>query len=157
STIVPPGLSRPSVSAASIIARAGRSLIEPEGFALSSLRNRRQGPRSIRVTSTRGVSPIRSRTEVMIFVYHPWAKQRNRPPDEPSLTLLLPLREVVWVILALFDPILNRGLRLLLSLWACGQRPSRCPHVHSDTERCRASFRWIIAAPPERQRVAVGR
>ena len=38
---------------------------EPDGLALSSLRNRRHGPRSNRVTSMSGVSPMRSRTEVM--------------------------------------------------------------------------------------------
>src|SRR5215467_12921440 len=62
-----PDLRRPSVSAASIMVRAGRSLSEPEGFALSSLRKSRQGPRSIRVTSTRGVLPMRSSTDVMVI------------------------------------------------------------------------------------------
>jgi hypothetical protein len=61
--MVPPGLSRPSASAASIIERAMRSLIEPPGFWFSSLRNRRQTPVSMWVTSTIGVSPIRSRAE----------------------------------------------------------------------------------------------
>src|SRR5262249_33947687 len=60
--MVPPGLSWPLASAASIMERAGRSLSEPDGLALSSLRNSRQGPRSRRVTSTKGVSPIKSRT-----------------------------------------------------------------------------------------------
>ena len=55
---------RPSASAASIMARAGRSLIEPLGFADSSLRNSRHGPKSKRVTSTSGVLPMRSRTLV---------------------------------------------------------------------------------------------
>src|SRR5215471_10732976 len=41
--MVPPGLSRPSASAAPIIARAGRSLMEPDGLALSSFRNSRHG------------------------------------------------------------------------------------------------------------------
>src|SRR5262245_2106476 len=63
--MVPPGLRRPSASAASIMVRAGRSLSDPEGLALSSLRNSRQGPRSMRVTSMRGVSPMRSSTEAM--------------------------------------------------------------------------------------------
>ncbi|MNE29663.1 hypothetical protein D3C80_1231530 [compost metagenome] len=60
STIVPPGFSQPCFSAASIMARAMRSLMEPPGFWLSSFRNRRQGPVSIRVTSIIGVLPIRS-------------------------------------------------------------------------------------------------
>ena len=38
---------------------------EPEGFALSSLRNSRHGPQSMRVTSTIGVAPMRSRTVLM--------------------------------------------------------------------------------------------
>src|SRR5260221_648928 len=42
SMITPPGLSRPSASAASIMVRAMRSLIEPPGLALSSLVKRRQ-------------------------------------------------------------------------------------------------------------------
>jgi hypothetical protein len=54
--------SRPSASAFSIIARAGRSLIEPEGLALSSFRNSRQGPQFDRVASIGGVLPMRSRT-----------------------------------------------------------------------------------------------
>src|SRR5262249_34854875 len=71
STMVPPELSRPSRSAASIMVRAGRSLIEPDGLALSSLRKSRHGPRSMRVTSTSGVSPMRSRTETMSR-FHPF-------------------------------------------------------------------------------------
>jgi len=63
STRVEPGLIRPSFSAASIMERATRSLMEPPGFWLSSLRKRRQGPVSKWVTSTRGVAPIRSRLE----------------------------------------------------------------------------------------------
>src|ERR1700730_13251931 len=63
--MVPPGFSLPSASAASLMVRAGRSLSEPDGLALSSLRNRRQSPRSMRVTSIRGVSPMRSRIDAM--------------------------------------------------------------------------------------------
>src|SRR5262249_54441063 len=82
STMVPPGASRPSASAAAIMARAGRSLREPDGFALSSLRNNRHGPRSMRVTSTRGVLPIRSRTELMACHFLRWSHFRteNRFP-----------------------------------------------------------------------------
>ena len=60
STMVPPGFSQPSRSAASIIETAIRSLIEPPGLELSSLRNRRQGPVSMLRTSTIGVWPIMS-------------------------------------------------------------------------------------------------
>src|SRR5690606_20534792 len=61
--MVPPGFRKPSFSAAAIIDRAMRSLIDPPGFWLSSLRNRRHGPVSILVTSTIGVLPIRSSSE----------------------------------------------------------------------------------------------
>ena len=44
STTVPPGCRRPSRSAASIIARPMRSLIEPPGFCDSSFRNSVHGP-----------------------------------------------------------------------------------------------------------------
>ena len=65
SMITPPGFSRPSASAASIMVRAIRSLIEPPGLALSSLVNSRQGPQSnIPVSSSTGVRPIRSSAEV---------------------------------------------------------------------------------------------
>src|SRR3954451_1571458 len=58
-----PGSSSPDASAASIIASATRSLIEPVGFAPSSLAyswTLRFGER--RGSSTSGVEPIRSRT-----------------------------------------------------------------------------------------------
>src|SRR5687767_3782892 len=61
--MVPPGFSEPSFSAASIIERAMRSLIEPPGLALSSFTKRRQGPVSKPVSSSIGVRPIRSRAE----------------------------------------------------------------------------------------------
>jgi hypothetical protein len=63
SMIVPPGLRLPSASAASIIERATRSLIEPPGFWFSSFRNSRQGPVSRLRTSIIGVWPIRSSAE----------------------------------------------------------------------------------------------
>ena len=64
STITPPGFSRPSRSAASIIVSAILSLIEPPGLALSSFRNRRHGPVSkAPVISIIGVWPISSRAE----------------------------------------------------------------------------------------------
>jgi hypothetical protein len=55
----------PSRSAASIIASATRSLIEPPGFWFSSLRKRRQLPASRRDTSTRGVLPMSCRMVAM--------------------------------------------------------------------------------------------
>ena len=85
STMVPPGLSRPSASAASIIVRAGRSLIEPDGFALSSLRNSRHGPRSMRVTSMSGVLPMRSRTDAMATYSIAWGE-----PAAPALAISVP-------------------------------------------------------------------
>src|SRR3546814_1281051 len=42
--MVPPGRSRPSFSAASIMARPMRSLIDPAGFWFSSFTNNRHGP-----------------------------------------------------------------------------------------------------------------
>src|SRR5438477_10303547 len=58
---VPPGFNLPSRSAASIMASATRSLIEPVGFWFSSFTKSWHGPVSIRVISTSGVSPIRER------------------------------------------------------------------------------------------------
>ena len=55
-----PGGRRPSRSAASIIAVAIRSLIEPPGFWFSSLTKSSHGPVSRRVSRTSGVLPIRS-------------------------------------------------------------------------------------------------
>src|SRR5215467_15722942 len=63
--MVPPGFSRLSASAASIMKRAGRSLMDPEGLALSSFKNSWNGPQSNLVSSISGVSPMRSRTEAM--------------------------------------------------------------------------------------------
>ena len=67
--IVPPGLSRPARSAASIIGRPIRSLTEPPGLSISSFASRSgwrsAGPRSrvSREMRTRGVSPTRSRID----------------------------------------------------------------------------------------------
>ena len=63
SMMVPPGFRVPSRSAASIMERAMRSLIEPPGFWLSSLMNSRHLPVSNFFSSTMGVSPIRSSTD----------------------------------------------------------------------------------------------
>ena len=63
STIVPPGRSFPSSSAASIIARPMRSLFEPPGFMYSSFARSVAGTSSeIRGRRTMGVPPISSRT-----------------------------------------------------------------------------------------------
>ena len=61
---VAPGVSVPSASAASIMARAMRSLTEPPGFCPSSFMRMRTSGLGLRgEMSTRGVLPIRSRTE----------------------------------------------------------------------------------------------
>src|SRR5690348_7746749 len=63
STIVPPGLSLPSRSACSIIARPIRSLTEPPGLRYSSLARIRAWPAGESLSSrTIGVPPTRSRT-----------------------------------------------------------------------------------------------
>src|SRR5690349_7185354 len=63
STIVPPGLSFPSRSACSIIARPIRSLTEPPGLRYSSLARIRAWPAGESLSSrTIGESPTRSRT-----------------------------------------------------------------------------------------------
>ena len=63
STIVPPGFSFPSRSAASIIANPIRSLTDPPGFRYSSLARIVPGTSfEIRSRRTIGVSPTRSRT-----------------------------------------------------------------------------------------------
>src|SRR5438034_243625 len=62
--MVPPGLSRPSRSAASTIATAGRAFTDPPGFVVSILAMRSHvSPRPMRESRTSGVSPMRSRTE----------------------------------------------------------------------------------------------
>src|SRR6266566_130356 len=95
STMVPLDFRRPSASAASIMVRAGRSLSEPEGFALSSLRNSRQGSQSMRVTSMRGVSPMRSSTDAMAVysIARPNAGQPSagHPFDERPVHRVRPL------------------------------------------------------------------
>src|ERR1700758_4744551 len=59
-----PGASSPAASAASIIAIATRSLIEPVGFWPSSLATMRAPPRGdSRLSSTSGVFPTRSRSD----------------------------------------------------------------------------------------------
>ena len=63
STIVPPGLSRPSASAASIIAIPMRSFTEPPGLRNSSFASSSPGTsRESRSSRTIGVSPTSSRT-----------------------------------------------------------------------------------------------
>src|SRR3954462_12765074 len=62
STIVPPGRSSPSRSAASIMGRPMRSLIEPPGLRYSSLASTRAPPGGCSLGSrTIGVPPTRSR------------------------------------------------------------------------------------------------
>ena len=64
STMVPPGFSRPSRSAASSISMAGRSFDDPPGLVVSSFRATVQGrSRPTTASFTIGVLPIRSRTD----------------------------------------------------------------------------------------------
>ena len=91
--IVPPGLSRPARSAASIIGRPIRSLTEPPGLSISSLASRSgwrsAGPRSrvSRVIRTSGVSPTRSRIDSAYCIAARIACRSDgpqRPPDRPA-------------------------------------------------------------------------
>jgi hypothetical protein len=69
STMVPPGRSRPSRSAASIIAIAARSLIEPPGLSASTLATSwGTSPAPRRESRTSGVPPMASRIESRIAV-----------------------------------------------------------------------------------------
>ena len=64
STIVPPGFSRPSASAASIIRLAMRSFTEPPGLKYSTLASTSGArPSATWFSRTSGVSPMRSTTE----------------------------------------------------------------------------------------------
>ncbi len=64
STMVPPGRNRPSASAASIMARAGRSLMLLPGLRNSSLASSwADRSRAMRSNRTRGVFPINSISE----------------------------------------------------------------------------------------------
>jgi hypothetical protein len=74
STIVPPGFSFPSRSAASIRAIAARSLIDPPGFSASIFATS-CGRRSLpsRDSRTSGVSPTASRIESLISTLVPEA------------------------------------------------------------------------------------
>ena len=63
STIVPPGFSLPSRSAASMMRTAMRSFDEPPGFRYSTLASTVAAMPSVTLLSlTSGVSPMRSRT-----------------------------------------------------------------------------------------------
>ena len=81
STIVPPGLSRPSRSAASTIATAGRSFTDPPGFVVSIFAMRSHvSPRPTRASRTSGVSPMRSRTESATSISPAIARDGTLPP-----------------------------------------------------------------------------
>ena len=72
STTVPPGRSRPSRSAAAIIASAMRSFMLPVGFSHSSFTKTRAQPAgTTRRSSTIGVLPIASRTLLDEFIGGP--------------------------------------------------------------------------------------
>src|SRR5690348_7993287 len=74
STSVSPGLILPARSADSIMERPIRSLIEPPGLALSSLRNSSQAPASRRCALTIGVEPISSSTLLWMVMRFPDAR-----------------------------------------------------------------------------------
>ena len=57
--------------------------------------------------------------------------------------LYLPLREVVWVILAHF----RKAVFCCQSLWACGQRACVVHHVHSDVGVAAFSLGAMIRRP----------
>ena len=81
SMIVPPGLSSPSRSAASIMATAGRSLTLPPGLKNSSLRAtvaRMSWP--VVSSRTRGVLPIRSSSESAI-----WGRSGSDAASSPPM------------------------------------------------------------------------
>ena len=69
--MVPPGLRRPSLSAASIMARATRSLALPPGFMASTLASRGSRSPLLREYSRRatsGVCPMSAVTSLAIFI-----------------------------------------------------------------------------------------
>src|SRR5512141_631639 len=81
STIVPPGFSRPSRSAASTIASPIRSLIDPPGLARSDLiHTSASGPNS-RLTRTCGVLPMVSSMVRARMANLRWCCHRNLPPN----------------------------------------------------------------------------
>ena len=83
SMIVPPGLSRPSRSASSIIFTAMRSLIELPGLNVSILATTSAAttPLGMRFSRTIGVSPMVSRMESQIF----FAILVILPPRRPAI------------------------------------------------------------------------
>src|SRR6266513_2420553 len=87
STIVPPGFSFPSRSAASIIASPIRSLFEPPGFMYSSLARSVAGnPSERRDRRTIGVLPTRSRTVGYSRAIGPEAYRRAARSKIPEAT-----------------------------------------------------------------------
>ena len=85
SMIVPPGLSRPSRSASSIIFTAMRSLIELPGLNVSILATTSAAttPLGMRLSRTIGVSPMVSRMESQIF----FAIVMILPPRRPAIAV----------------------------------------------------------------------
>src|SRR5580658_6669037 len=77
STIVPPGLSTPRVSASSTIPRAARSLTDPPGFRNSALpKMRRPNSRDSARSSIRGVAPTASE-KLMLSGFDAFAAKRR--------------------------------------------------------------------------------
>src|SRR3954468_16098530 len=89
STIVPPGLSRPSCSAASTIRIATRSLIEPPGLKYSTLATiAGASPAPILESRTSGVSPTVSRIDSLMSApvsstAAMWQDYRSRTAEFP--------------------------------------------------------------------------
>ena len=82
-----PGRSRPSASAASIIASAIRSLYDPVGLAASSFTHTSAPPSpAIRVSRTTGVSPIADNPpgRSIRHLPHDRASASLRPPQAPG-------------------------------------------------------------------------
>src|SRR5262245_27026648 len=93
STMVPPGRSRPSRSAASTISSAGRSLDDPPGLVVSSFATNVHATRWVRASRpslTSGVLPMRSSTDSAM----------SGPAERSSLafpTLTTLLRRTPWL------------------------------------------------------------
>ena len=150
STMCPPGFSRPSFSAASIMDTAIRSLIELPGFSDSIFTKRRHGPVSRCLSSSIGVLPIISRTLpktgarcCMGAVYgraDPSRRGRTRPCDGN--------RQLIRV---------NWSSRSTSAFWNCvGRRIAPVPvraliwvrWLPRDSAGCHSSAAWVSGFEP---------
>src|SRR3954447_21260554 len=107
--MVPPGLSRPSASAASIIRAAIRSFTDPPGFRYSTLASTRgANPLVTRPSRTSGVLPIRSTIDSAYFTvsscqYRARSAQRARQRRDVGLARTRPWRQMDGSAQALVD------------------------------------------------------